>query len=127
MLDRTDGARSAPPTAGASAIKTIATVRIECAPYAMTTNVLTTLVDALATGAVKVVDLTAPLGPATPVIGLPPMFAASPGMTIDVISKYDDRGPAWYWNTIRLGEHTGTHFDAPIHWITGRHFDAPIH
>jgi len=86
----------------------------------MTTNVLTTLVDALATGAVKVVDLTAPLGPATPVIGLPPMFAASPGMTIDVISKYDDRGPAWYWNTIRLGEHTGTHFDAPIHWITGR-------
>jgi len=54
------------------------------------------------------------------VIGLPPMFAPSPGMTIDLISKYDDKGPAWYWNTIRLGEHTGTHFDAPVHWITGR-------
>ena len=51
-------------------------------------------------------------------IGLPPMFAASPGVSIDVISRYDDKGPAWYWNTIRMGEHTGTHFDAPVHWIT---------
>ena len=41
-------------------------------------------------------------------------------MTIDVISRYDDKGPAWYWNTLRFGEHTGTHFDAPIHWITGK-------
>ena len=30
------------------------------------------------------------------------------------------RGPAWYWNVLNLGEHTGTHFDAPIHWITGK-------
>jgi len=37
-----------------------------------------------------------------------------------VISRFDDNGPAWYWNTIRMGEHTGTHFDAPIHWITGK-------
>jgi kynurenine formamidase len=37
-----------------------------------------------------------------------------------VISKYDGRGPAWYWNAIRMGEHTGTHFDAPVHWITGK-------
>ena len=65
------------------------------------------------------VDLTQPLGPDTPVIGLPPMFAPSPGVSIDVISRYDDKGPAWYWNTIRMGEHTGTHFDAPVHWITG--------
>src|SRR5690348_594476 len=86
----------------------------------MASDVLKPLIDGLASGAVKVVDLTMPLGPATPVIGLPPMFAPSPGMSIDVISKYDDKGPAWYWNTIRLGEHTGTHFDAPIHWITGK-------
>lgn len=84
------------------------------------TSVLTQLVDELRRGTVKVVDLTQPLGPATPVIGLPPIFAPSPGVTIDEISKYDDRGPAWYWNTIRMGEHTGTHFDAPVHWITGR-------
>ena len=36
------------------------------------------------------------------------------------ISRYDDRGPAWYWNNIHTGEHTGTHFDAPVHWVTGR-------
>jgi len=48
------------------------------------------------------------------------MFGASPGVTIDVISKYDEKGPAWYWNTLTFGEHTGTHFDAPIHWITGK-------
>jgi kynurenine formamidase len=83
-------------------------------------SVLQGLVEALGNGRVQVIDLTQPLGPSTPVIALPPMFAASPGATIDVISKYDDKGPAWYWNTIRMGEHTGTHFDAPIHWITGR-------
>src|SRR5262245_54386074 len=82
--------------------------------------VLPQLVDALNAGRVKVVDLTQPLGPDTPVIDLPPMFASSPGVTLAVISKFDDKGPAWYWNTIRMGEHTGTHFDAPIHWITGR-------
>ena len=86
----------------------------------MALPLLTELADALARGTVRVVDLTQPLGPATPVIGLPPVFAASPGVTIDVISKYDAKGPAWYWNTLRFGEHTGTHFDAPIHWVTGR-------
>jgi kynurenine formamidase len=81
---------------------------------------LTQVADALSRGTLRVVDLTQPLGPSTPVIGLPPMFAASPGVTIDVISEYDSKGPAWYWNTLRLGEHTGTHFDAPIHWVTGK-------
>ena len=84
------------------------------------TPLLTQLADALARGAVKVVDLTQPLGPATPVIGLPPIFAASPGVTIEEISRYDEKGPAWHWNTLRFGEHTGTHFDAPIHWVTGK-------
>jgi kynurenine formamidase len=83
-------------------------------------SVLHQLVDELNRGTIRVIDLTQPLGPATPVIGLPEMFAASPGVTIDVISKYDDRGPAWYWNTVRFGEHTGTHFDAPVHWVTGK-------
>ena len=84
------------------------------------TALLTQFADALHRGTLRIVDLTQPLGPATPVIGLPPMFAASPGVTIDVISEYDSKGPAWYWNTLRFGEHTGTHFDAPIHWITGK-------
>src|SRR5205814_549121 len=83
-------------------------------------SLLTQLVDALNTGSLKVVDLTSPLGPDTPVIGLPPQFGNSPGLTMDVISCFDDKGPAWYWNVLHLGEHTGTHFDAPVHWITGK-------
>lgn len=84
------------------------------------TSLLSQLADALATGSIEVVDLTQPLSPETPVIDLPPIFAASPGLSMDVISQYNDAGPAWYWNTITLGEHTGTHFDAPIHWVTGK-------
>ena len=83
-------------------------------------NVLALLLQALASGQLKVIDLTTPLGPETPVIDLPPMFAPSPGLTLTEISRYDSRGPAWYWNILNLGEHTGTHFDAPIHWVTGK-------
>ena len=83
-------------------------------------SVLAQLVAELKAGSLRIVDLTQPLGPETPVIGLPPQFGSSPGVSIEEISRYDDKGPAWYWNTIRMGEHTGTHFDAPIHWITGK-------
>ena len=86
----------------------------------MASTTLTQLIDDLNAGRLEIVDLTQPLGPETPVIGLPPIFAPSPGVTIKVISRYDDNGPGWYWNTLHLGEHTGTHFDAPIHWITGK-------
>ena len=83
-------------------------------------DVLLRLADELASGRLRVVDLSQPLGPETPVIGLPPIFKPSPGVTIETISRYDAGGPAWYWNTLTFGEHTGTHFDAPVHWITGR-------
>ncbi len=82
-------------------------------------SILQELVEELRSGSIRVIDLTQPLGPETPVINLPPIFAASPGLSVEPISRYDDKGPGWYWNTIRLGEHTGTHFDAPVHWITG--------
>src|SRR5437660_1013140 len=83
-------------------------------------DVLVQLLEELATGKLKVVDLTSALEPDTPVIDLPPIFAPSPGLTLTDISHYDNRGPAWYWNALNMGEHTGTHFDAPIHWITGK-------
>ncbi|HLX39561.1 MAG TPA: cyclase family protein [Ktedonobacteraceae bacterium] len=83
-------------------------------------SILAQLVAELASGRLKVVDLTTPLGPETTVIELPPVFAQSPGVTITEISRYDSNGPAWYWNILNLGEHTGTHFDAPIHWVTGK-------
>jgi len=82
--------------------------------------ILRELLAELERGQLQVVDLTQPLGPETPVIGLPPMFASSPGVTMEVISRYDEKGPAWYWNALHLGEHTGTHFDAPVHWVSGK-------
>ncbi|HKV84033.1 MAG TPA: cyclase family protein [Ktedonobacterales bacterium] len=88
--------------------------------YSFQPNVLTQLLQDLESGALRVVDLTTPLGPDTPVIDLPPMFAPSPGLTLTEVSRYDERGPAWYWNVMHLGEHTGTHFDAPVHWVTGK-------
>ena len=83
-------------------------------------RLLDQLVTALNQGRVRIVDLTQPLGPDTPVIGLPLPFGSSPGVTLEVISRFDEKGPGWYWNIISMGEHTGTHFDAPIHWITGK-------
>src|SRR5712692_3116630 len=57
-------------------------------------TVLSLLVEELNNGRIKVVDLTQPLGPETPVIGLPPIFASSPPFSREVISRYDDKGPA---------------------------------
>jgi kynurenine formamidase len=83
-------------------------------------ELLARLVAELNQGGIRVVDLTQPLSPETPVIELPPIFAQSPGLMMERISQYDQAGPMWSWNTLHLGEHTGTHFDAPVHWITGR-------
>ena len=78
------------------------------------------LVQGLANGQVDVVDLAAPLNASTPIIHLPPPFANTPGFKSHEISNYDAKGPAWYWNWIEIGEHVGTHFDAPCHWVTGK-------
>ncbi|PCI44296.1 MAG: cyclase [Alphaproteobacteria bacterium] len=86
----------------------------------MTNATLTSLASEMAKGSIRVVDLTVPLDENTPVIGLPPEFEQSPAFKLKQISHFDDKGPAWYWNSFSCGEHTGTHFDAPGHWITGR-------
>jgi kynurenine formamidase len=81
---------------------------------------LAPLLDALASGRVRVVDLTQPLSENTPILQLPPPFVNTPGWKTHELSRYDERGPAWYWNWFEGGEHVGTHLDAPNHWITGR-------
>ncbi len=83
-------------------------------------TVLSNLLAGLAAGRVEIIDLTAPLSERTPIIQLPPPFANTQGFSLQQISRYDERGPAVYWNNIATGEHVGTHFDAPVHWITGR-------
>jgi isatin hydrolase len=87
----------------------------------MSANILADVAKALLSGSIKVVDLTAPLGPNTPVLYLPPQFGKNtPSVKVHEISHYDANGPFWAWNWLELGEHTGTHFDAPCHWITGK-------
>ncbi|MBN8184368.1 cyclase family protein [Roseibium aggregatum] len=84
---------------------------------------LNQLVSSLATGAVRIVDLTHTLDPDFPVIVLPPEFGQCARFRMEEISAYDHRGPAWKWHNISMSEHTGTHFDAPSHWISGK--DVP--
>jgi kynurenine formamidase len=83
-------------------------------------SLLSDLVAGIGSGSVEVIDLTAPLSERTPILQLPPPFANTQGFALHEISRYDERGPAWYWNNISAGEHVGTHFDAPAHWITAR-------
>ena len=88
----------------------------------MADDLLRQVADALLSRRIRVIDLTQTLRPATPVIQLPPPLAQSRPFSIEEISRYDERGPAWYWNNLSLGEHTGTHFDAPVHWVTGKDY-----
>lgn len=81
---------------------------------------LESFTQALAQASVQIVDLSQPLSERTPVIRLPEPFANTPGFTLRELSRYDDRGPAWYWNAFEAGEHVGTHLDAPVHWASGK-------
>lgn len=83
-------------------------------------SLLANLLSAIGSGSVEVIDLTAPLVETTPILLLPEPFGNTIPFRLEQISRYDDRGPAWYWNNIHTGEHTGTHFDAPVHWVSGR-------
>jgi kynurenine formamidase len=83
-------------------------------------SILQALWSGVSGGTIEVVDLTAPLSSDTPILKLPEPFADTVPFRLEEISRYDDRGPAWYWNNIHTGEHTGTHLDAPVHWITAR-------
>ena len=86
----------------------------------MSDTLLSDLACALADQSVKIVDLTHTLDPDFPVIILPPEFNQCARFRMEEVSAYDHRGPAWKWHNITLSEHTGTHFDAPAHWISGR-------
>ncbi len=83
-------------------------------------TLLQKLGDAVISKAVKTIDLTHTLDPDFPVLVLPPEFGQCQPFRIEEVSRYDERGPAWYWRNFSCNEHTGTHFDAPVHWVTGK-------
>ena len=83
-------------------------------------RLLEDLQSALSAGDIEVLDLTAPLSPQTPVLQLPPPFANTIPLSLETVSAFNDAGPMWKWHNIHTGEHTGTHVDAPAHWVTGK-------
>ncbi|WP_238590837.1 cyclase family protein [Paenibacillus beijingensis] len=85
---------------------------------------LESLVQGIISGDIEVIDLAQPLNEQTPVIQLPEPFANPAGFKYHKLSDYDEAGPAWYWNDFTAGEHVGTHFDTPNHWISGRGKDG---
>ena len=87
-------------------------------------DMLQQLLEQIVSEEIKVIDLSQPLNEQTPVIHLPEPFANTGGFKYVQLSNYDETGPGWYWNDFVAGEHVGTHFDAPNHWITGRENDG---
>ena len=87
------------------------------------TDAVTNFAGALMNGDAQIVDLTHTLDPDFPVIILPPEFGQCARFRMEEVSAYDHRGPAWKWHNLTLNEHTGTHFDAPSHWMSGK--DVP--
>jgi arylformamidase len=65
------------------------------------------------------VDLTHPLKPGLPVWPGHPEFCMHALATLE-------RGDASCYHALALGEHTGTHFDAPAHFIRGGAFMAQV-
>jgi kynurenine formamidase len=86
----------------------------------MSHAILEQLAAAVASGFIRTVDLTQTLSSDTPTLVLPAEFGQCAAFSQEEISRYDERGVAWYWNNFTVSEHTGTHFDAPVHWITGK-------
>lgn len=86
----------------------------------MSNSTLNALAQGLQSGGIKVFDLTQTLSSEFPALVLPPQFGQVWAFKQERISQYDEAGPGWYWNNFSCGEHTGTHFDAPVHWVTGK-------
>ena len=73
-------------------------------------------------GDIEVVDCSSVLGPCTP-IEAGAGGVSAPETEIHKISEYDEDGPFFAWNWLVLGEHSGTHFEAPHAWISGRELE----
>ena len=96
-------------------------------------QLLSLLAGALSSGGVRVVDLTQTLAPEFPQIALPPEMGQCWPFRIEEVSRYDERGPGWYWNNFSCGEHTGHALrradpldlrQGPAAWIGGHDSDA---
>ena len=85
---------------------------------------LSAFAESISRGTIRTIDLTQTLSEDTPVLVLPDQFGQTAAFSRQEISRYDERGVAWHWHNFTTGEHTGTHFDAPIHWVSGKDLPA---
>src|SRR3569833_4272378 len=90
---------------------------------AETAEVLNRFIESLSEGRTRVVDLTNKLSSSTPTLRLPEPVTNLIDFSIEEVAAFDDHAPFWRHNNIHTGEHTGTHFDAPRHWISNRDGD----
>jgi hypothetical protein len=70
----------------------------------MSTPNLPEFAHAIASGTIRVVDLTQTLSAEFPSIVLPPEFGQCAPFRLKEVSRYDERGPPWYWNNFTVGE-----------------------
>ncbi|WP_042348006.1 cyclase family protein [Bacillus massiliigorillae] len=88
------------------------------------TGILEKLLGSIVEEKIEVVDMSQILNESTPVIQLPEPITNTGGFKLKQLSKYNETGPTFYWNDFVAGEHCGTHFDAPVHWISGKGLDS---
>lgn len=81
---------------------------------------LNDLIAALASGKVRVVDLTNKLSEDTPTLVLPEPFKNLIDFSLEKVAEFDEYAPVWRHNNIHTGEHIGTHIDVPYHWVSGK-------
>jgi kynurenine formamidase len=62
----------------------------------------------LASGRVRLVDLTQTLSPDFSPIVLPPEMGQCRPFRMEEISRYDERGPGWYWNNLKILQGSGS-------------------
>jgi len=96
----------------------------KCEKVGDQTEILSMMFESIVNDSIVVVDLTQALDETTPVIDLPEPFVNTSSFHMKQLSKYDETGPVCYWNDLTLGEHCGTHFDAPNHWVSGKENDS---
>ncbi|WXL26258.1 cyclase family protein [Ectopseudomonas mendocina] len=86
----------------------------------MSNSTIQSIINSFKSTQLQIVDLSHQLNSQFPILNLPPQFGQTWAFKKETISHYDEKGPAWYWNNFSCGEHTGTHFDAPAHWVSGK-------
>ena len=67
-----------------------------------------------------IIDISVPLGESTPVFPGDPRLSVSRDMQIA-------KGEAYNFSTVSMGVHTGTHVDAPWHFLNDGGYQPNVH